>query len=135
MEEARSWEDGIYLFSEKGCTGACRQAGGAWGRSRADIFLVTRLGGSFQQRVPRTRLFPLLGLARLGVGDPEAGVDAALHVVLRVLWGQGWVGEAGLPPTGGLSVPCTSSSLLPAYSRSELSSGVELVCELRPATA
>lgn len=85
-QELGKWH--LFLFSEKGCTGACRQAGGL-GRSSADTLLVSRLGAGSQQGVPRARLLPLLGLAGLGVGDPEARVDAALHVVLRVLQGEG----------------------------------------------
>lgn len=81
----------LFSFSEKGCTEACRQAGGGWGESRADILVLAWLD-SFQQGVPRARLLPLLGFTGLGVGNPEAGVDAALHVVLRIL--QGEVGGA-----------------------------------------
>ena len=94
--EQRKWrkpgagERHLFLFSEKGHTGACGQAGGSRGESRADILLVAWLGAGFQQGVPGACLLPLLGLAGLGVGDPEARVDAALHVVLRILWGERW---------------------------------------------
>lgn len=80
------------------------QAGGGWGESHADILVLAWLDG-FQQGVPRARLLPLLGLTGLGVGDPEAGVDAALHVVLRILQGEVGANEAGLSPQGGLLVP------------------------------
>lgn len=90
VEEARSWGDGIYFcFLKRGTQGPAGRWAAA-GASGADILLVAWLGAGFQQGVPGARLLPILGLAGLGVGDPEAGVDAALHVVLRILWGEGW---------------------------------------------
>ena len=88
--EQRKWrkpgagERHLFLFSEKGHTGACGQAGGSRSESLADILLVTWLGAGFQQGVPGACLLPILGLAGLGVGDSEARVDAALHVVLSI---------------------------------------------------
>lgn len=89
----------LFLFSEEGHTGACRQVGSSCGELGADILLVAWLGAGFQQGVPGACLLPILGLAGLGVGDPEAGVNAALHVVLRILWGEGWRVRPGCLPT------------------------------------
>lgn len=83
-QELGTWCLG-FLFWRRAHRGL-QASGSGWGRSRTDVFLVARFGDGFQQWVPGARLLPLLGLTRLGVGDPEARIDATLHVILGILW-------------------------------------------------